>query len=97
MEYWAEQRDIGNEFVVIEAAGINLVELRRLEPGAVILGHLAQDRRRPASSAARRDAALGELALNRRAEGWMARGAGMSRAEILEFTKQAIADTLDTL
>ncbi len=97
LEYWADRRDIGNEFVVIEAAGINLVELRRLEPGAVILGHLAEDRRRPASSAARRDAALGELALNRRAESWRERGAGMTRAEILEFTKQAIAETLTTL
>ena len=63
LDHWKIHRDIGNEFVVLEAIGINLAELRRLEPAAIILGNLRSGRRSVAASRSRREAALGEIAL----------------------------------
>jgi hypothetical protein len=53
LDYGTAQRNIGNEFVVLEAIGINLAELRRLEPAAVMLGNLRSGRRTVASSRSR--------------------------------------------
>jgi hypothetical protein len=65
LEYWNAGRNIGHEFVVLEAVGINLGEMRRLEPAAVILGNLRNDRRKMTSSMSRREACIGEIALHR--------------------------------
>ena len=97
LDYWTAQPNIGNEFVILEAIGINLAELRRLEPAAVMLGNLRSGRRTVASSRSRREAALGEIALHRRGAAWMEAGAAMSRVELLAFARQATADALDAL
>jgi predicted ATPase len=97
LEYWNAGRNIGNEFVVLEAVGINLAELRRFEPAAVILGHLRNYRRKMGSSMSRREAALGEIARHRRGEGWMEAGAAMSRTELLAYTKRATIEVLESL
>ncbi len=41
LDYWQVHPDVGNEFVVLEATAINLVEQGRLADGALVLGHLA--------------------------------------------------------
>ena len=97
LEYWNAGRNIGNEFVVLEAVGINLAELRRFEPAAVILGNLRNYRRKMGSSMSRREAALGEIARHRRGEGWMEAGAAMSRTELLAYTKRATIEVLESL
>ena len=97
LSYWQDRSDIGNEFVVLESAGINLAELGRIEPAAVILGNLEQDRRRIASSRARRDAAMGEIAVHRKGEQWMDRGAELSRRQLLDYAGEAIASVLATM
>ena len=94
LSYWRDHRDVGNEFVVLESAGINLAEIGRIEPAAVIMGNLELDRRRIASSKARRDAVMGEIGLNRKGDQWMARGAAMSRQELLTFARDAITTAL---
>lgn len=97
LEYWNAGRNIGNEFVVLEAVGINLAELRRFEPAAVILGNLRNDRRKMSSSMSRREASIGEIALHRRGEAWMEAGAAMSRTELLAYTKRATIEALESL
>jgi predicted ATPase len=97
LEYWAASRNIGNEFVVLEAVGINLAEMRRFEPAAVILGNLRNDRRKMTSSMSRREACIGEIALHRRGAAWMEAGAAMSRAELLAYTKRATTEALASL
>lgn len=97
LEYWSLQRDIGNEFVVLEAVAINLAELRHLEPAGVVLGNLERDRRKMASSVHRRKAALAEIRLHRDSDEWLARGAAMSRADLLEFTTHCVADVLRSM
>ena len=97
LEDWASKRDIGNEFVVLEAVAINLAELGRLEPAAVVLGNLEKDRRRIASSAGRRKAALDEIGLQPRGETWLAAGAAMPRGELLRFTKSKVLEALGSM
>ncbi|WP_395159143.1 ATP-binding protein [Ilumatobacter sp.] len=97
LEYWNASRNIGNEFVVLEAVGINLAEMRRLEPAAVILGNLHNDRRKMTSSMSRRQACIGEIALHRSGEAWMEAGAAMSRTELLAYTKRATIEALESL
>lgn len=97
LEYWSASRNIGNEFVVLEAVGINLAEMRRFEPAAVILGNLRNDRRRMTASMSRREAGIGEIALHRSGEAWMEAGAAMSRAELLAYTKRATIEALASL
>ena len=97
LEYWNAGRNIGNEFVVLEAIGINLAEMQRLEPAAVILGNLRNDRRKMTSSMSRREASIGEIALHRRGAAWMEAGAAMSRAELLAYAKRAATEALAAL
>ncbi|MEL6892717.1 MAG: hypothetical protein AAFP84_14050, partial [Actinomycetota bacterium] len=97
LSYWRDHRDVGNEFVVLEGAGINLAELGRLEPAAIILGNLDQDRRRIASSRARREAAMGEISLHRKAGRWVERGGSMSRSELIAYTRDAVESALGSL
>lgn len=97
LEYWSAGRNIGNEFVVLEAVGINLAELRRFEPAAVILGNLRNDRRKLTASMNRREACIGEISLHRRGESWMQAGAAMTRAELLAYTKRATIEALGSL
>lgn len=97
LQYWQHQRDVGNEFVVLEAAAINLAEIGRLESAAVILGNLDQDERRIASSKSRRAAVSGEIALHRRGVQWLQRGTEMTRQQVLEFADEAIAEALRSL
>jgi hypothetical protein len=97
LEYWKASRNIGNEFVVLEAVGINLAEMRRFEPAAMILGNLRSDRRKMTSSMSRRDACIGEIALHRRGAAWMEAGAAMSRAELLAYAKRAATEALAAL
>jgi predicted ATPase len=97
LEYWNAVRNIGNEFVVLEAVGINLAEMRRLEPGAVILGNLRNDRRKMTSSMSRREACIGEIALHRSGEAWMETGAAMSRTELLAYAKRSTIEALESL
>ncbi|MFT4617042.1 MAG: putative ATPase [Minisyncoccia bacterium] len=97
LEYWNAGRNIGNEFVVLEAIGINLAEMQRLEPAAVILGNLRNDRRKMTSSMSRREACIAEIALHRSAEAWMEAGAAMSRAELLAYAKRSTIEALESL
>ncbi len=97
LEYWNAGRNIGNEFVVLEAIGIDLAEMQRLEPAAVILGNLRNDRRKMTSSMSRREACIAEIALHRSAEAWMEAGAAMSRAELLAYAKRSTIEALESL
>ena len=74
LDYWQVHRDVGNEFVVLEAVAINLVEQGRLADGALVLGHLAADPRRLASSALRREAADRVIEGHRKSRSEFARG-----------------------
>jgi predicted ATPase len=97
LAYWQRHQDVGNEFVVLEAAAINLAEIGRLESAGVILGNLDQDPRRIASSKPRREAAAGEIALHRRADQWRQRGVEMTRLQLLAYADEAISDALKSL
>lgn len=97
LAYWQRHQDVGNEFVVLEAAAINLAEIGRLESAAVILGNLDQDRRRLASSKSRREAASGEIGLHRRSGQWLQRGVEMTRLQVLAFADEAISSALKSL
>ncbi len=97
LEYWNAGRNIGNEFVVLEAIGINLAEMQRLEPATVILGNLRNDRRKMTSSMSRREACIAEIALHRSTEAWMEAGAAMSRAELLAYAKRSTIEALESL
>lgn len=97
LAYWQRHQDVGNEFVVLEAAAINLAEIGRLESAGVILGNLDQDPRRLASSKPRREAAAGEIALHRRSEQWRQRGVEMTRLQLLAYADEAISAALKTL
>ncbi len=94
LDHWQATRNVGNEYVVLEAIGINLAELRRFEPAAMILGNLSSGRRKVASSLRRREAALGEIALQRRSDTWMAVGAAMSRGELIGAARRATVEAL---
>jgi predicted ATPase len=94
---WRDHDDLRNEFVVLEATAINLVEQNRIAEGAVVLGHLAADPRRIAASAARRAAADEVVTGHRRSRAEFARGATLSRHEVLiharEATRSALGET----
>jgi predicted ATPase len=90
IETWRQRRDLSNEFIVLEAVGINLAELRRFEPAAVILGHLDTVGRSIPVSAPRRSAAMGEIELQRRSSAWLERGALMSRADVIAYADNAV-------
>ena len=88
-EYWQDHHDLGNEFIVLEATAINLVEQSRLADGAVVLGHLAADPRRIASSADRRAAADVLVEGHRKSRAEFARGATLTRHEVLAHAREA--------
>lgn len=94
---WDERGDAGNEFVVLEAIGINFAELGRTEPAAVILGHLDQTSRRRTSSLDRREAAAAEIVLARRGERWTTRGQDMTRAEVIEYARTVLGHAVALL
>ena len=94
LEYWRRDRDVGNEFVVLEAAGINLAEVGRIEASAVILGNLDLDGRRLVSSTDRRAAATRVIATQPQADVWRARGGELTRLELLEYAREAIEEAL---
>ena len=94
LDYWRDHRDVGNEFVVLEATAINLVEQGRLADGAVVLGHLAADPRRIASSAARRAAADELIGGHRKSRAEFARGATLTRQEVLHHARSAVQNAL---
>jgi predicted ATPase len=94
LDHWQATRNVGNEYVVLEAIGINLAELGRFEPAAMILGNVRSGRRKVASSLRRREAALAEIAVHRRADTWMAAGAAMSRGEVIGVARRATVEAL---
>jgi predicted ATPase len=94
LDYWRTHRDVGNEFVVLEATGINLVELGRLEDAGMVLGNLDQDPRRIASSVDRRNAAMAKILRSRKGKAALLRGATMSRNELLDHARAAVATVL---
>ena len=96
LDYWQDHHDLGNEFVVLEATAINLVEQSRLADGAVVLGHLAADPRRIASSADRRAAADGLVEGHRKSRAEFARGATLTRREVLRHARAATRRSLGT-
>ncbi len=76
-------------FSGLEAVGINHGELRRMEPEAVVLENLRNDRRKMTSSMSRREAFIGEIALHRIGESWMETVAAMSRTDLLAYAKRS--------
>lgn len=94
---WEQRSDVGNEFVVLEGLGINLAELGRHEPAAVILGHLDEGGRRIASSLQRREAAGADISLHRRSDRWGARGRAMTRAQLIAYAREQADAALATL
>jgi len=96
LDYWQDHHDLGNEFVVLEATAINLIEQSRLADGAVVLGHLAADPRRIASSAGRRAAADEAIAGHRKSRAAFVRGATLTRQEVLNHARAATRSALGT-
>ena len=94
LDYWQDHHDLGNEFVVLEATAINLVEQSHLADGAVVLGHLAADPRRIALSAGRRAAADGLIEGHRKSRAEFARGATLTREEVLSHARKATHSAL---
>ncbi len=90
----SERRNVSHEFVVLEAIGISLAEMRRFEPAAMILGNLRRDRRVTAPSRSRREVALDEIGSHRRGAAWLQAGAVLSRAEVVAFARKATVDAL---
>ena len=97
LDHWQGHHDLGNEFIVLEATAINLVEQSRLADGAVLLGHLVDDPRRNASSADRRAAADGLIAGHRKSRAEYARGATLTRQEVLRHARAATRSALDAM
>lgn len=91
LDWWRDHRDVSNEFVVLEAAGINLVEVGRLDEGGLLLGHLEQESRRIASSEKRRIDAIDTLRRSRRGRAAIERGASMTRSDLLDHARAAVA------
>ena len=96
LDHWQDRHDLGNEFVVLEATAINLVEQGRPADGALVLGHLAADPRRIASSATRRAAADEVIAGHRRSRAEFARGTTLTRQEVLSHARRAAQHALTT-
>jgi predicted ATPase len=97
LDYWQGHHDLGNEFVVLEATAINLVEQSRLADGAVVLGHLATDPRRIPSSAVRRAAADAVIGSHRKSRAEFARGATLTRHEVLNHARAATHSALGAM
>lgn len=97
LDYWEDHADVGNEFVVLEATAINLVEQGRLTDGAVVLGHLAADPRRLALSATRRAEAERTLEAHRKSRAEFARGAALERREVLAHARRAARAALEAM
>ena len=97
LDYWEGHDDLGNEFVVLEATAINLVEQGRLTDGAVVLGHLAADPRRISSSAQRRAAAELLIEGHRKSRAEFARGATLDRREVMAHARQAAQAALEAM
>jgi hypothetical protein len=74
----------------LEALAIHLAGRMDLEPAAVVLGHLERANRRTADMAAMRTNAMQAVSADPRVEGWMERGARMSRDELLEYALDAV-------
>jgi hypothetical protein len=72
-------------WVTLEHLGLHWVETSRLECGAVVLGHLDAHRPRFQSFAARRAAALEVLRAHPETSGAQARGAAMTREQLVEY------------
>lgn len=94
LDDWQRDRDVGNEFLVLEAAGINLAEIGDIESAAVILGNLDQDGRRLVSSSLRRQAATRVIEARRGSDTWKEQGAALTRLELLDFARNAVTDAL---
>ena len=85
---------VGHEFVVLEGVGINFAELGQADAAAIVLGHLEPGGRRRLASRARRDAAVASLSGQRRTRRLLEQGAAMSRAEVLDFTRERVRRSL---
>ncbi len=94
LDYWQDHSDLGNEFVVLEATAINLIEQGRVADGAVVLGHLAADPRRIASSAERRAAADRLIEGHRKSRSQFVRGTTLTRGEVLVHAREAARSAL---
>ena len=95
LDWWRDHRDVGNEFVLIEATGINLVETGRVEDGGLLLGHIGSEERRVASMVARRDDAIRTVRSGRRGRAAFIRGASMRRPELLDHARTAVIAALE--
>ncbi|MFT6763482.1 MAG: hypothetical protein ACJAXA_002140, partial [Candidatus Aldehydirespiratoraceae bacterium] len=69
-------------------------ELGRLEDAGIVLGNLDQDPRRIASSVDRRNAAMAKILRSRKGKAALLRGATMSRNELLDHARAAVATVL---
>jgi predicted ATPase len=72
-------------WIALERLGFHWVETSRLEPGAAVLGHLDAHRPVAQSRAARRAAALEVLRAHPETSGEQARGAAMTREQLVEY------------
>jgi predicted ATPase len=94
LDYWRTHRDVGNEFIVLEATGINLLELGRVEDAGIVLGSLEHDPRRIALSLGRRNAAMKKISGNRKGKAALLKGAAISRSDLLDHARAAAASVL---
>jgi hypothetical protein len=72
-------------WIALEHLGLHWVETSRLEPGATVLGHLDAHRPVAQNRAARRAAALEALRAHPATSGAQARGAAMTREQLVEY------------
>ncbi len=89
MASWGDAPALRSESFVLEALGINLVELGFAEDGALLLGHLQSDPVRRASTEHRRPRAEDECARSRRAPVRWATGRETSRDDVIDFARSA--------
>jgi predicted ATPase len=94
LDEWEAQPDLGDEWVVLDAAALGLAAAGRPEPAAVLLGHLEPDGRNPASGSARRAATRRQVEVHRRADVWLAQGRELDRRAALGLAADAVRTAL---
>jgi hypothetical protein len=87
LRHAAETQDGLSAWTGLEALAIHLAGCLELEPAAVVL---ERANRRTADMAAKRTDAMQAVSADPRVDGWMERGATMSRDDLLDYALDAV-------
>jgi hypothetical protein len=78
-------------WLIVEAIALHFIAADRLEPAAVLLGHLETRDLRHGAFGGRREEALRQLADVPDADAWLANGATLDREQIMAFAIEELS------